>query len=61
MQRDALLAAGVDPRHVFEDHVSDAKDGRTGLPRALEFVRRGDVLDMWKLDRLGHCQTCSPS
>ena len=28
LQRDALLAAGVDPRHLFEDHASGAKDGK---------------------------------
>ena len=26
LQRDALLAAGIDPRHLFEDHASGAKD-----------------------------------
>jgi DNA invertase Pin-like site-specific DNA recombinase len=53
LQRDALLAAGVDPRHLFEDHASGAKDDRTGLADALSFVRPGDVLVVWKLDRLG--------
>ncbi len=53
LQRDALLAAGVDPRHLFEDHASGAKDDRAGLARSLEFVRAGDVLVVWKLDRLG--------
>jgi DNA invertase Pin-like site-specific DNA recombinase len=53
LQRDALLAAGVDPRHLFEDHASGAKDDRVGLTQALEFVRSGDVLVIWKLDRLG--------
>ena len=57
LQRDALLAAGVDvvvdARHLFEDHASGAKDDRTGLAQALEFVRPGDVLVVWKLDRLG--------
>ena len=53
LQRDALLAAGIDPRHLFEDHASGAKDTRTGLGQALEFVRDGDVLVVWKLDRLG--------
>jgi len=53
LQRDALLAAGVDARHLFEDHASGAKDDRAGLARALEFVRPGDVLVVWKLDRLG--------
>ncbi|WP_280758049.1 recombinase family protein [Polaromonas sp. CG_23.6] len=53
LQRDALLAAGVDARHLFEDHASGAKDDRIGLAQALEFVRPGDVLVVWKLDRLG--------
>ncbi len=53
LQRDALLAAGVDARHLFEDHASGARDDRLGLSKALEFVRPGDVLVVWKLDRLG--------
>ena len=53
LQRDALLAAGVEGRHLFEDHASGAKDDRRGLADALEFVHPGDVLVVWKLDRLG--------
>ena len=53
LQRDALLAAGVDVRHLYEDRASGAKDDRSGLTQALEFVRPGDVLVVWKLDRLG--------
>ncbi|MGZ0080520.1 recombinase family protein [Methylomonas sp. ZR1] len=53
LQRDALLAAGVDARHLFEDRASGAKDDRTGLAKVLEFVHPGDVLVVWKLDRLG--------
>jgi DNA invertase Pin-like site-specific DNA recombinase len=53
LQRDALLAAGVDARHLFEDHASGAGDDRPGLSKALEFVRPSDVLVVWKLDRLG--------
>lgn len=53
LQRDALMAAGVDSRHLYEDHASGAKDDRPGLSKALEFVRPGDVLVVWKLDRLG--------
>jgi DNA invertase Pin-like site-specific DNA recombinase len=53
LQRDALLAAGVDARHLFEDHASGAKDDRAGLAKALAFVQPGDVLVVWKLDRLG--------
>ena len=42
LQRDALLSAGVDSRHLFEDHASGAKDDRCGLAEALDFcgVRR---------------------
>ena len=53
LQRDALLSAGVDERHLFEDHASGAKDDRSGLGSALAFVQPGDVLVVWKLDRLG--------
>lgn len=53
LQRDALREAGVDSRHLYEDRASGAKDDRTGLARALDFVRPGDVLVVWKLDRLG--------
>jgi len=53
LQRDALLAAGVDGRHLFEDHASGVKDDRPGLTLALSFERPGDVLVVWKLDRLG--------
>lgn len=53
LQRDALLAAGVDSRHLFEDRASGAKDDRAGLAPALEFLHPGDVLVVWKLDRLG--------
>ncbi|MDL1945114.1 recombinase family protein [Nitrosomonas eutropha] len=53
LQRDALLAVGVDTRHLFEDHASGAKDDRAGLAKVLEFVHPGDVLVVWKLDRLG--------
>lgn len=53
LQRDALLAAGVDERHLFQDQASGARDDRPGLAKALEFVLSGDCLVVWKLDRLG--------
>ena len=31
LQRDALLVAGVDVRHLFQDHASGARDDRPGL------------------------------
>ena len=53
LQKDALLQVGIDPRHIFEDRISGAKDKRVGLEKALEFLRPGDCLVVWKLDRLG--------
>jgi len=53
LQRDALLHAGVDARHLFEDKASGARDDRPGLAQALAYVRAGHCLVVWKLDRLG--------
>ncbi len=53
LQRDALINAGVDQRHLFEDKASGARDDRPGLTAALDFLTEGDVLVVWKLDRLG--------
>lgn len=53
LQKDALLKAGIDQRHIFEDKTSGAKDKRPGLDKALEFLQSGDCLVVWKLDRLG--------
>lgn len=53
LQRDALIAAGVDPRHLFEDKASGARDDRPGLKQALAYMQPGDCLIVWKLDRLG--------
>lgn len=53
LQRDALIAAGVDVRHLFEDKASGARDDRPGLKACLAFLKPGDTLVVWKLDRLG--------
>lgn len=53
LQKDALLKSGVDSRNIFEDKASGAKDNRPGLKKVLEYVQKGDVLVVWKLDRLG--------
>jgi DNA invertase Pin-like site-specific DNA recombinase len=53
LQRDALLAAGVDTRHLYEDRASGNHGDRNGLAAALAFVQSGDCLVVWKLDRLG--------
>ena len=51
--RDALLAAGVDERHLHQDRASGARDDRPGLKACLGGLREGDTLVVWKLDRLG--------
>ncbi|UWU23023.1 recombinase family protein [Rhizobium sp. CB3060] len=52
LQRDALRAAGC--TRIFEDHgVSGAKSKRCGLSSVLRALRKGDVLVVWRLDRLG--------
>jgi DNA invertase Pin-like site-specific DNA recombinase len=53
LQRDALLAAGVDARHFYEDAASGKRDDRPGLASCLKALREGDTLIVWKLDRLG--------
>ena len=53
LQRDALIENGVDPTHIYEDHASGRIDERPGLLAALKALRQGDVLIVWKLDRLG--------
>src|SRR3954469_7516106 len=53
LQRDALIAAGVDERHLHQDRASGARDDRPGLKACLADLRPGDVLVVWKLDRLG--------
>ena len=51
LQTDALQQAGC--QKVFEDEISGAKFERPGLAAALEYVRKGDTLLVWRLDRLG--------
>ncbi len=51
LQQDALATAKCD--RVFTDTISGAKSERPGLTEALDFLRAGDVLVVWRLDRLG--------
>jgi len=51
LQRDALNKIGCNK--IFEDVCSGSLDNRPGLREALDFVRPGDTLAVWRLDRLG--------
>jgi hypothetical protein len=53
LQRDALIAVGIDERHLHQDKASGARDDRPGLKSCLGELRSGDTLVVWKLDRLG--------
>ncbi|PBA30412.1 DNA invertase [Mycobacterium intracellulare] len=50
-QNAALTAAGV--TKTFSDTMSGARDDRPGLATLMEYVREGDTVVVWKLDRLG--------
>ena len=51
LQRDALTKAGCEK--TFTDTLSGTKAERPGLTEALDFLRTGDTLVVWRLDRLG--------
>jgi DNA invertase Pin-like site-specific DNA recombinase len=51
LQRDALQKAEC--TKIFTDTASGAKTERIGLEEALNYVRKGDTLVVWRLDRLG--------
>src|SRR5215471_15897996 len=53
LQRDALVAAGVDPERLYEDLASGRTDDRPGLQACLKALQPGNTLVVWKLDRLG--------
>ena len=51
LQKDALQKAGCEK--IFVDELSGAKATRPGLQDAMDQLREGDVLVVWRLDRLG--------
>jgi DNA invertase Pin-like site-specific DNA recombinase len=53
LQIDCLVKSGVDPVHIYSDRASGKTDKRPGLENCLKALRQGDVLVVWKLDRLG--------
>jgi DNA invertase Pin-like site-specific DNA recombinase len=53
LQHDALASAGVSENQTCSDYASGKKDDRPGLEACLKALRTGDILVVWKLDRLG--------
>jgi DNA invertase Pin-like site-specific DNA recombinase len=51
LQKDALTKVGCEK--IFTDTISGSTTERRGLDEALNFLRNGDILVVWKLDRLG--------
>src|SRR3954447_5728936 len=51
LQHDALTKAGCSK--IFTDTASGAQADRKGLAEAIAYVRAGDTLVVWKLDRMG--------
>src|SRR3954452_5153508 len=51
LQLDALQKA--DCAKIFTDTASGAKAERKGLEEAISYVRAGDTIAVWRLDRLG--------
>lgn len=51
LQTQALNEIGC--AKIYEDKISGTKTNRPGLQLALEVLRNGDTLVVWKLDRLG--------
>lgn len=53
LRRRDLVAAGCE--RFFEEQISSRKEDRPELGAALEYVRDGEALVVWKLDRFGRC------
>lgn len=53
LQMDALKKAGCKEELIFTDKVSGAKSERPGLDACIKKLKKGDILLVWRLDRLG--------
>lgn len=52
LQLDALLKEGIPQKNIYTDKVSSTKEERKSLKKLLNYVREGDTIVVWKLDRL---------
>ncbi|SMD12428.1 recombinase family protein [Primorskyibacter marinus] len=50
LQRDALIASGVEENQIYSDLASGKKDDRSGLDACLKALREGDVLVVWNVN-----------
>ena len=53
LQLDALTRHGIAKSDIFTDKQSGAKAERPGLVKCLDGLQSGDILVVWRLDRLG--------
>ena len=57
LQREALIKYGVKPEHIKEEHASGGTMNRPQWNKIMRFMREGDTVVIWKLDRLGRTLT----
>lgn len=57
VQREAMMKAGVEPDHIFEEKRSGLDSARPALKDALRFARKGDTFIITKIDRLARSAT----
>jgi len=57
VQRDKMVAVGVQPDHIFEEKRSGVDSNRPALKEALRFARKGDTFVITKIDRLARSAT----
>ena len=53
LQMDAMQLEGIQPQRIYQDHASGRLDSRPGLEACLKALQPGNILVVWKLDRLG--------
>lgn len=52
LQLDAFLKEGISEKRIYTDIISRASDEKKSLKKLLEYVREGDTIIVWKLDRI---------
>lgn len=55
MQIEALISVGVDPKRIFTDELSGAREAkeRPGMKALMDYAREDDDVYFWRLDRIG--------